>query len=121
MTDMNKEDLDLAEIFSGEEKPLHPDTVHITLGKSAPKKEEPKKEDRKPDHSREDGKWQPTKEHTWMDSLKDFAKWVLLFGGLSFLIFYWMEAGLMAESIAVPSIAVCTALAGWGIGKNATR
>lgn len=57
----------------------------------------------------------------WMDNLKSCAKSVLLFGGLSFLIFYWKEAGLMAESIAVPAIAVCTALAGWGAGRTVRR
>lgn len=47
------------------------------------------------------------------------AKQALLFGGLSLLVFYWEQAGLMASSIAVPSMCVCTALVGWGIGKNA--
>jgi hypothetical protein len=53
-----------------------------------------------------------------MDSLKGCAKSVMLFGGLSVLVFYWQQAGLMAESIAVPSMCVCTALAGLGVGKN---
>ncbi len=120
MFEMSKDDQDLAEIFSGEEKPLHPDTVHITLGKAVSKKETPTQKDpHKPTHNFEDGKWNPTKKHTWMDSLKDCAKWCGCFGGLSFLIFYWMEAGLMAESIAVPSIAICTALAGFGVGLKA--
>lgn len=47
------------------------------------------------------------------------AKQALLFGGLSLLVFYWEQAGLMASSIAVPSMCVCTLLVGWGIGKNA--
>jgi hypothetical protein len=47
------------------------------------------------------------------------AKQACLFGGLSLLVFYWQSAGLMAESIAIPSMCVCTLLAGWGIGKNA--
>ena len=65
-----------------------------------------------------EAEWHPVREWTWMDGLKDCAKWVCLFGGLSLLIFYWKQTGLMAESIAVPSIAFCTALAGWGVGKN---
>ncbi len=69
-----------------------------------------------------DAQWQPVKpDPNWMDNLKACVKWVGLFGGLSFLIFYWKQAGLMAESIAVPCIAVCTALAGFGCGKNAMR
>ena len=62
--------------------------------------------------------WQPTKEHNWMDNLKNCVQWVIGFGGLSFLLFYWEQAGLMAESIAVPCMCLCTALAGWGLGKN---
>ena len=62
--------------------------------------------------------WLPTKEHNWMDNLKNCVQWVIGFGGLSFLLFYWEQAGLMAESIAVPSMCLCTALAGWGLGKN---
>jgi hypothetical protein len=66
-----------------------------------------------------DGSWEPSKERTWMDNLKDCAKWAAGFGGLSFLLFYWEQAGLMAESVAVPCMCFCTALAGWGVGKNA--
>ncbi len=66
--------------------------------------------------------WEPAKATpNFLAKLTDSAKWVCLYGGLSFLVFYWKEAGLMAESIAVPSIAVCTALAGWGLGKNACK
>lgn len=69
-----------------------------------------------------DAQWEPAKpEPNWMDNLKACAKSVLLFGSLSFLIFYWKEAGLMAESIAVPAIAVCTALAGFGAGRTVRR
>ena len=67
-----------------------------------------------------DAKWEPVRpEPNQMDKLKACAKSVLLFGGLSFLVFYWQQTGLMASSIAVPSMCVCTALAGWGVGKNA--
>ena len=65
--------------------------------------------------------WEPVKEHNWMDGLKECAKWALIFGGLNMLIFYWQMAGLMAESIAVPSMWVCCALAGYGVGRNVWR
>ena len=68
-----------------------------------------------------DASWAPVKNPNWMDNLKSCVKSVVLFGGLSFLIFYWKEAGLMAESIAVPSIAFCTALAGFGAGRTVRR
>lgn len=62
---------------------------------------------------------EPSKDRNWMDNLKGCAKWATGFGGLSFLLFYWEQAGLMAESVAVPCMCLCTALAGWGVGKNA--
>jgi hypothetical protein len=68
-----------------------------------------------------DESWAPAKDSNWMDNLKSCAKSVILFGGLSFLVFYWKEAGLMAESIAVPAIAVCTALAGFGAGRTVRK
>ena len=69
-----------------------------------------------------DAQWEPARpEPNWMDNLKACAKAVLLFGGLSCLIFYWKQTGLMAESIAVPSMCICTALAGWGAGRNIKR
>lgn len=68
-----------------------------------------------------DASWAPVKNPNWMDNLKSCAKSVILFGGLSLLVFYWKEAGLMAESIAVPAIAVCTALAGFGAGRTVRR
>ena len=118
MVEMNKEDQELAEIFSGEERELHPDTVHVTLGK--PSKSVSKKETttQKVKDKPVEAQWEPVKEYSWMDNLKNCVQWVIGFGGLSFLLFYWEQAGLMAESIAVPCMCLCTALAGWGLGKN---
>lgn len=65
-----------------------------------------------------EAQWEPVKEPNWMGKLKDTAKWVGGFGGLSFLLFYWELAGLMDESVAVPCMCLCTALAGWGAGKT---
>ena len=64
-----------------------------------------------------DAQWMPTKQRTWMDDLKDCTKSTLIFGGLNVLIWYWEIAGLMDESIALPSMLACAALAGLGIGK----
>lgn len=64
--------------------------------------------------------WEPPKpDPNWMDKLKGCVKCVALFGGLCLLFFYWQQTGQMEASAAVPSMCVCTALAGWGIGKNA--
>lgn len=66
-----------------------------------------------------DARWEPVKEETWQDKLKGCAKWAIGFGGLSLLLFYWNLEGLMASSVAVPSMCVCTMMAGFGIGKTA--
>lgn len=131
---MSIEDKEIAEIFSGEEKPMHPDTVHVNLfsninaeaniGRkrnvvvSKNETTTAKKDPHKPTHNFNGKSWEPIKERTWRDNVKDTAQWVIGFGGLSFLLFYWELAGLMAESIAVPCMCICTALAGWGVGKN---
>ena len=75
----------------------------------------------KPTEKAVDESWAPMKEANWMDNLKECVKWMGIFGGLSFLIFYWQQAGLMASSIAVPSMCVCTALAGFGAGRTVRR
>ena len=76
----------------------------------------------KPTDKAVDAQWEPAKpDPNWLDNLKSCVKSMAVFGGLSFLVFYWKEAGLMAESIAVPSIAVCTALAGFGAGRTVRR
>jgi hypothetical protein len=82
---------------------------------------EVKKSAHKPTHNYKDGTWEPVRDRTWADNLKECARWVVGFGGLSFLVFYWMETGLMAESVAVPSIAICTMLAGFSAGRCARR
>lgn len=49
------------------------------------------------------------------------AKWAVTFGSLFGLILYWQLAGLMDPAAAGPSMCVCTALAGYGIGKNVRK
>lgn len=121
---MSIEDKELDEMFHGEEKPLHPDTIHQTFSKpsvAVSKKETTTtgKTAQKTEPDFKDAKWEPAKpDPNWLDKLKDSVKWIGGFGGLSCLIFYWNEAGLMDASIAIPAMCVCTALAGWGMGKN---
>ncbi len=68
-----------------------------------------------------EAQWEPIKEHSWMDDLKEFTKTSFLFGGLNLLIWYWQIAGLMDESIALPCMLVCAAMFGLGIGKCIKR
>ncbi len=66
--------------------------------------------------------WEPAKpDPNWLDNLKACVKHAAIFGGLSLLVFYWQQAGLMDSSVAVPTMCVCTALAGLGVGKNVHR
>ena len=125
---MSAEDKQLEEIFHGEEKPLHPDTVHITLGKpSQPVKSEKKtankepvkekKTAQKPTEKPIDAEYEPVK--TWYDEKTvNCVKWFLIFAGLEYLVFYWMQTGQMQESAAMPSMIVCALLAGISVGKN---
>lgn len=125
---MEKEDKDLEVIFSGEERPLHPDTVHISLSDLSKNREARKnqtteeKAEHKPTHSFEDGKWEPVKpKPNWMDKLKSCAMLTAPFSALTLLVFYWNEAGLMDSSIAVPSMIFCACLAGLGIGRVVSK
>jgi hypothetical protein len=127
INNLDTEDIGLKQIFGDR---FHDETA--TGGAQPIKKQEttntsaPKKTEQNGAHKRtyKDAEWEPLGElpkpvPNWLDKLKDSAKFVVGFGGLSFLLFYWEQAGLMAESIAVPCMCICTALAGWGIGKNA--
>ena len=98
---------------------FHDETQKVISKKETTTTTKEKKDAHKPTHDFKDGKWEPVKERNWMDNIKGCAKWAVGFGGLSFLLFYWEQAGLMAESVAVPCMCFCTALAGWGVGKNA--
>ena len=130
MTEMNREDKELVDMFHGGDKPMHPETIHITLGKpsmavsrkeSSNTTEHKKVAQNRMDNAKE-AQWEPAKpDPNWLDKLKECAKWAIGFGGLSLLLFYWQQTGQMEASAAVPSMCVCTALAGWGVGKNAMR
>lgn len=128
MTDFEREDLELKELmgdkFIDKTNPIyiqHEEKEEtVTFGDevtfSFSEKKIPTKGTPKADPS-----WHPKKERNWIDGLKGCVKWALTFGGLNMLIFYWQQAGLMAESIAVPCMWVCCALAGYGVGLNAWR
>ena len=66
-----------------------------------------------------DAQWEPAKPAPdMMDKLKGCVKNLFIFGSLSLLFFYWQQTGQMESSAAVPSMCACTALAGFGVGKN---
>ena len=64
-----------------------------------------------------DAEYEPVK--TWYDEKAvNCVKWFLIFAGLEYLVFYWMQTGQMQESAAMPSMLVCALLAGLSVGKN---
>ena len=79
--------------------------------------DEEKKTAQKPTSKPMDAEYEPVK--TWYDGKTvNLVKWVVLFIGLEYLMFYWMQTGQMKESAAMPSMIVCALLAGISVGKN---
>ena len=76
-----------------------------------------KKAAQKPTSKPMDAKYEPVK--TWYDEKTvNCVKWFLIFAGLEYLVFYWMQTGQMQSSAAMPSMIVCALLAGISVGKN---
>lgn len=76
-----------------------------------------KKTAQKPTSEPMDAEYQPVK--TLYDTKTvNLVKWTVIFIGLEYLVFYWMQTGQMQESAAMPSMLVCAALAGISVGKN---
>lgn len=64
-----------------------------------------------------DAEYEPVK--TWFDKkTTNLVKWVLIFIGLEYVVFYWQQTGQMESSAAVPSMIVCALFAGITVGKN---
>ena len=64
-----------------------------------------------------DAEYEPVK--TWFDeNTINLVKWVAIFIGLEYLVFYWQQTGQMESSAAVPSMIVCALFAGITVGKN---
>lgn len=71
----------------------------------------------KPTSKPMDAEYEPVK--TWYDEkVVNCIKWFLIFAGLEYLVFYWMQTGQMQESAAMPSMIACALLAGVSVGKN---
>ena len=76
-----------------------------------------KKTAQKPTNKPMDAEYEPVK--TWYDEKTvNMVKWVVIFIGLEYLVFYWQQTGQMQSSAAVPSMIVCALLAGISVGKN---
>ena len=67
----------------------------------------------------QDAKWGKAEAVSSMEKVKQCAKWAVLFGGISGLLFWWQQAGLLDPKAAVPSLIICALGAGLSIGWNA--
>lgn len=64
-----------------------------------------------------DAEYEPVK--NWYDEKTvNCVKWFLIFAGLEYLVFYWMQTGQMQSTAAMPSMIACALLAGISVGKN---
>ena len=64
-----------------------------------------------------DAEYEPVK--TWYGTnTVNMVKWVVVFMGLEYLLFYWQQTGQMESSAAMPSMIACALLAGVSVGKN---
>lgn len=125
MTEMNKEDKELVDMIHGNDKPMHPDTVHITLGgtkkptakakakkQATPAKNETEKE--KP----VDAQWEPVKPTpNYMDKLKGSVKNMALYAVLSAILFWWQQTGRLEETTAWYALLVCVGMVFFTIGR----
>ena len=69
-----------------------------------------------------DATWMPVKaESGEIQRLVNCAKGTVVYGGLSAVLFWWQQAGLLASEAAWPSFIVLALLAGLKIGSCATR
>lgn len=125
MIEMTNEDKDLQDIFHGEEKPLHPETIHITLGTEKPARKPVSTKESNPgknapkEEKTVDAPWEPVKpSHDFMDKLKQTAKDTCMYAVLSMILFYWQQTGKLDETTAWWSLLVCVGMVFFSIGKN---
>ena len=78
--------------------------------------------EKKPCRKVMDAAWVPVKaESGEIQRLVNCAKGTAVYGGLSAVLFWWQQAGLLAPEAAWPSFIVLALLAGLKIGSCATR
>lgn len=68
-------------------------------------------------------KWEPVPKsvQSWYGCLVGCAKWVVICGGISTLLFLFWINELMAAEAAVPCVCACMMLGGYGVGKHTTE
>lgn len=110
----NAEDLELQAIMGSKFQDMSKAAV--------PKSEKKASADKKPCRKALDASWAPLKaEPTDIQRIVNCAKGTVVYGGLSAVLFWWQQAGLLASEAAWPSFIVLALLAGLKIGSCATR
>jgi hypothetical protein len=122
MIEMTNEDKDLQDIFHGEEKPMHPETVHITLGQPTAKAETKKQATPAKNMPKEekpvDAQWEPVKPTpNYMDKLRTTAKDVCLYAVLSVILFWWQQTGRLEVTTSWYALLVCVGMVFFTIGR----
>lgn len=119
MFEMTNEDKELQDIFHGEEKPMHPDTVHITLGQPAAKHVSKKQSKVAPEEEKPvNAQWEPEKPTpNYMDKLRTSAKDMALYVVLSMILFWWQQSGRLDETTAWYSLLFCVGMVFFTIGR----
>lgn len=125
MIEMNNEDKELHDIFHGEEKPMHPETIHITLGAEKPTRKPVATKESKPgkntpkEEKPVDASWEPVKPtRDFMDKLKQTAKDTCMYAVLSMILFYWQQTGRLETTTSWYALLVCVGMVFFSIGKN---
>ena len=93
----------------------------VTTSPSAPRNDSGSRQAGQKLEGAVDAAWKPVKAATAMEKLKSCGKWALLFGGISALLFWWQQAGLLDPKAAVPSFIFIALLTGMKIGRCMTR
>lgn len=125
MFEMNNEDKELHDIFHGEEKPMHPETIHITLGAEKPARKPVTTKESNPGkntHKEEkpvDVSWEPVKpSRDFVDKLKQTAKDTCMYAVLSMILFYWQQTGRLETTTSWYALLLCVGMVFFSIGKN---
>ena len=98
--------------FEDETKAEHTEKTMVPENKKADAK--PKKKRNEPI----DAEYEPVAD-SWLDSpeIKCITQF-LLFAGIEYVVFYWLQTGQMELSAAMPSMIACAFLAGLSLKKN---
>ena len=109
-------------MFHGEEKPMHPDTIHITLGGEKPKSKPAANkvaEDTAKAEKPVESLWEPVKPApNFMDKLKQTAKDVCFWAAISLVLFYWQQTDRIEVTTSWYALLVCVGMVFFSVGKN---